>query len=84
MLTEWGFSTVMTPEGFDPAVQAYFMALGFNLMLEDPSVDGVAYVNVYNGGPDDNFYAQTEVMRNDFTPLPGFAVLQRFSKGSER
>jgi len=84
MLTEWGFSTVMTPDGFDPAVQAYFMALGFNLMLEDPTVDGVAYVNVYTGGPDDNFYAATEVMRNDFTPLPGFAVLQRFSKGIDR
>ena len=83
MLTEWGFSTVMTPEGFDPAVQAYFMALGFNLMLADPTVDGIAYVNVYNGGPADNFFAQTQVMRNDFTPLPGFAVLQRFSKGAQ-
>jgi hypothetical protein len=51
MLTEWGFSTIMSPDGFDPAVQAYFMALGFNLMLADPTVDGIVWVNVYNGGP---------------------------------
>jgi hypothetical protein len=84
MLTEWGFSTVATPDGFDPAVQAYFIALGFNLMLQDPTVDGVAYVNVYNGGPTDNFYAQTQLMDNDFTPRPGFAVFQSFSKGVVR
>jgi hypothetical protein len=80
MLTEWGFSHVDKINGFDPRVQAEYIARGFNRMLADPTVDGVVYVNVYNGGPPQSFWTQTQVVDNDFTTLPGYDTIERFAK----
>jgi len=77
MLTEWGFSTVDSPVGFDPKVQAEYVALGFNLMLADPSVDGVVYVNLYN--PSNDFWGRTALTTADFELLPGFNVFREFA-----
>ena len=79
MLTEWGFSTAAdNPDAFDPSVQAAYIAIGFNKMLADPTVDGVTYVNVYNNGHD--FWANTALLNNDFSPKPGYDVFRRFAK----
>ena len=79
MLTEWGFSTALAnPDAFDPSVQAAYIAIGFNKMLADPTVDGVTYVNVYNAGHD--FWANTALLENDFSPKPGYDVFRRFAK----
>ncbi len=79
MLTEWGYSTdEKSPDAVDPQVQAQYLALGFNRMLADPSVDGVAYVNMYNPGSD--FWANTALVRKDFTPKPAFYVFRAFSR----
>jgi hypothetical protein len=80
MLTEWGFSAIDDLNGFDPEVQAEYIALGFNRMLADPTVDGIVYVNVYNGGAPKSFWTQTQVVDNDFTPRPGYDVIRRFAK----
>src|SRR5579872_361530 len=77
MLTEWGFSTNEQPEGFDPKVQAEYVALGFNLMLVDPTVDGIVYVNMYNPGND--FWAKTALTNADFSKKPAFDVFKTFS-----
>jgi len=78
MLTEWGFSNDPTsPVGFDPAVQARYVALGFNLMLSDPTVDGIVYVNLYNPGTD--FWGRTSLTDTSFGLLPGFSVYQQFA-----
>ncbi len=82
MLTEWGFSTAQVPDGFDPRVQALYVALGFNRMLADPTVDGIVYVNVYDNGNPGGFWVETRLVDQDFVELPGFAVFRRFAKGS--
>jgi hypothetical protein len=80
MLTEWGYSTSdATPDGIDPQTQALYLALGFNLMLADPAVDGIVYVNMYNPAPD--FWGQTALVSSDFTPKPAFDVYRRFARG---
>jgi hypothetical protein len=79
MLTEWGYSTdPASPDAVDPAVQAAYLAVGFNLMLADPSVDGIVYVNVYNPGTD--FWGQTALTTPDFARKPAYAVFQRFAE----
>jgi hypothetical protein len=80
MLTEWGYSTTgASADGVDPQTQARYLALGFNLMLADPAVDGIVYVNMYNPAPD--FWGQTALVANDFTPKPAFDVYRRFARG---
>lgn len=78
MLTEWGYSSFDSPLGFAPEVQAYYLGLGFNRMLADPTVDGVTYVNIYNPGKD--FWGMTAVLDKDYKPLPAFYVFQKFAK----
>jgi hypothetical protein len=80
MLTEWGFSHIERVNGFDPRVQAEYIARGFNRMLADPTIDGIVYVNIYNGGAPGSFWTQTQVVDNDFTVLPGYAVITGFAK----
>jgi hypothetical protein len=80
MLTEWGYSHIDEINGFDPRVQAEYIARGFNRMLADPTVDGVVYVNVYNGGKPQSFWTQTQVVENDFTRLPGYDTIAAFAK----
>jgi hypothetical protein len=80
MLTEWGYSHAEKINGFDPKVQAQYIALGFNRMLADPTVDGVVYVNVYNGGAPNTFWTETQVVSDDFTVLPGYDVIAKFAK----
>lgn len=81
MLTEWGYSTCPDPVVcFDPAVQALYLAQGLNLALADPTIDGVTYVNVYNGGLD--FWANTALVNNDRSLKPSFSVFQQFATGS--
>src|SRR6202012_1631783 len=72
MLTEWGYSTDASADGVDPQTQALYVALGFNLMLADPSVDGIVYVNMYN--PATDFWGQTALVSSDFTPKPAYGV----------
>src|SRR5579872_46171 len=78
MLTEWGYSTLATsPQGFDPRVQAEYLALGLNLMLADPTVDGIVYVNIFNPGTD--FWGRTALTDTSGNPLPGYYALQTFT-----
>jgi hypothetical protein len=81
MLTEWGYSTdESSPDGIDPQTQARYLALGFNLMLNDPLVDGIVYVNMYN--PATDFWGKTALVSADFTPKPAYAVYRRFARGT--
>lgn len=77
MLTEWGFSTIMQPDGFDPSVQAQYVALGLNLMLADPTVDGIVYVNLYN--PATDFWGYTSLVNQQYQPKPAYQVLEKFA-----
>jgi hypothetical protein len=77
MLTEWGYSTIDSPDGVDPKTQALYLALGFNLMLADPTVDGIVYVNMYN--PSMDFWGQTALVTPDFIPKPAYAVYRSFA-----
>jgi hypothetical protein len=77
MLTEWGYSTIMAGDGFDPQVQAEYLALGFNLMLADPTVDGVVYVNMYNSATD--FWGNTALVDSSFSPKPAYNVFSTFA-----
>jgi hypothetical protein len=77
MLTEWGYSTVMSPVGFDPQVQARYLALGLNLMLADPTVDGVTYVNMYNQATD--FWGNTALLDQSFGTKPAFNLFSQFA-----
>jgi hypothetical protein len=79
MLTEWGYSTADLPGGVDPETQARYLALGFNLMLADPTVDGIVYVNMYN--PATDFWGQTALVNPDFTPKPAYDVFRTFARG---
>jgi len=77
MLTEWGFSTANVFDGFDPAVQARFMALGFNLMLADPTVDGIVWAGVNDTASD--FWSNVGVTSTSFAPLPAEATYRAFA-----
>jgi hypothetical protein len=78
MLTEWGFSTDSNSrDGVDPQTQAAYISIGLNLMLADPAVDGIVYVNVYNPGTD--FWANTALVNNDFSPKPAYYVYRSFA-----
>jgi hypothetical protein len=77
MLTEWGYSTIMSPVGFDPQVQARYTALGLNLMLADPTVDGVTYVNMYN--PATDFWGNTALVDQNFGIKPAYNVFSQFA-----
>jgi len=78
MLTEWGYSTDASADGIDPQTQALYVALGLNLMLADPLVDGIVYVNMYNPSPD--FWGQTALVSSDFTPKPAYDVYRTFAR----
>jgi Cellulase (glycosyl hydrolase family 5) len=78
MLTEWGYSTIGTPDGFDPQTQALYVALGFNEMLADPLVDGIVYVNMYN--PATDFWGQTALVSSDFVPKPAYYIYREFAR----
>ncbi len=77
MLTEWGFSTTDAFDGFDPKVQARYMALGFNLMLADPTVDGIVWASVYGTGSD--FWSRVSITDASFNPLPAEATYRTFA-----
>jgi hypothetical protein len=77
MLTEWGFSTIAQSDGFDPSVQAQYLALGFNLMLADSSVDGIVYVNMYNPGTD--FWGYTSLVDQTYDAKPAYQVFTQFA-----
>jgi hypothetical protein len=77
MLTEWAFSTAQQSVGFDPSVQAKYMATGFNLMLADPTIDGIVWTNVYATGSD--FWSRTAVTDASFNPLPAEATFRSFA-----
>jgi hypothetical protein len=83
MLTEWGFSTADDPYGFDPRVQAQYLAIGLNKMLADRSVDGVTYVNIFNTScrPScaTDFWGRTALTKPDGTELPGYVTLREFT-----
>jgi hypothetical protein len=79
MLTEWGYSTDASADGLAPQTQALYVALGLNLMLADPLVDGIVYVNMYNPSPD--FWGQTALVSADFTPKPAYDVYRAFARG---
>ncbi len=82
MLTEWGFSTAPVADGVDPRVQSRYIALGFNRMLADPTVDGIVYVNVYNNGRPGSFWVDTRLVDQNFVTSPGFETYKRFAGGS--
>lgn len=83
MLTEWGFSTAENPYGFDPRVQARYLAIGLNRMLADPTVDGVTYVNIVNPSCKPScsadFWGRTALTDATGAELPGFATLKEFT-----
>jgi hypothetical protein len=77
MLTEWSFSTAAEPTGFDPKVQALYMALGMNLALADPTVDGIVWTSVYGTGSD--FWSRTAVTDANYIPLPADNTYRSFA-----
>ncbi|MGZ3505775.1 MAG: hypothetical protein ACXWNZ_13650 [Vulcanimicrobiaceae bacterium] len=79
MLTESGWSHAMTADGQDPAVQAQYIALGFNMILADPTVDGVTYVNTNSTGPITNFWNETGLMNDVFAPSPAYTTFHQFA-----
>jgi hypothetical protein len=76
MLTEWAFSTANTATGFDPSVQARYLAIGCNLMLADPSVDGITWTSIYATGND--FWSRVALTDTSYHPLPALATLRTF------
>jgi hypothetical protein len=77
MLTEWSFSTAAEPTGFDPKVQALYMALGMNLALADATVDGIVWTSVYAPGSD--FWSRTSVTDASYNPLPAQNTYRSFA-----
>jgi hypothetical protein len=79
MLTEWGYSTAQVPQGFDPAVQAQYLSLGANLMLADPTVDGIVWDNLLAPAGATDFWSLTGLLNPDYSPLPAYTTLQSFA-----
>jgi hypothetical protein len=79
MLTESGWSHAASPDGQDPAVQAQYIAMGFNMILADPTIDGVTYVNVNSTGPATNFWNEVGLMGDYYTPLAPASVYREFA-----
>jgi len=77
MLTEWAFSTSADSTSFDPQVQALYMAHGFNLMLADPTIDGIVWTNAYAPGSD--FWSRTSVTDASFNPEPAESTFRTFA-----
>jgi hypothetical protein len=77
MLTEWSYSTADEADGFDPQVQARYLALGFNLSLRDLTVDGVVWTSLYQTGSD--FWSRTAVTDASYEPLPAFAAFRAYA-----
>jgi hypothetical protein len=77
MLTEWGFSTSQDGVSFDPRVQALYMARGFNLMLADPTIDGIVWCSAYAPGTD--FWSRTSVTDPSFNPEPAESTFSTFA-----
>ena len=86
MLTEWGYSTAMSASGFDPQVQALYIAQGLNLMLADPSVDGIVYVNLFNSSCNPScagdFWGRTALEDANWNRQPAFYTFRKFATGS--
>lgn len=79
MLTEWGFSTQPgNKDAVDPQTQALYVQQGLERMLQDPTVDGITYVNMYN--PATDFWGYTSLVSQNFTPKPAFYVFQKFAE----
>jgi hypothetical protein len=79
LMTEAGFSHSTTdPTGLDPRVQAQYIALEFNKMLADPTVDGVVYNTVYNPGT--TYWATLALTNPNLSPLPAESVYSSFAK----
>lgn len=77
-ITEWAFSVdPSSASAFDPQVQARYLATGFNLMLADPTLDGISWTNMYN--PDQDFWGHTALTDAAFTPLPAYATYRAFA-----
>ena len=77
MLTEWSYSTADEADGFDPQVQARYLALGLNLSLRDLTVDGVVWTSLYQPGSD--FWSRTAVTDASYNPLPAFAAFHAYA-----
>ena len=77
MLTEWSYSTANEADGFDPQVQARYLAAGLNLSLRDETVDGIVWTSFYNSGSD--FWSRTAVTDASFNPLPALAAFRAFA-----
>jgi Malectin domain/Glycosyl hydrolase catalytic core len=77
MLTEWAFSTVDQADGFDPQVQARYMAEGLNLANADPSVDGVVWTSVNPSGTD--FWSLTSITDPSLNLLPAAGTFRSFA-----
>jgi hypothetical protein len=77
MLTEWGFSTSQDAVSFDPRVQALYMAHGLNLMLADPTIDGIVWSSPYAPGTD--FWSRTAVTDPSFNTEPAESTFGAFA-----
>ena len=77
MFTEWSYSTVNEADGFDPQVQALYLARGFNLSLRDDTLDGVVWTSLYNGGSD--FWSRTAVTDASYHALPAMAAFRAYA-----
>lgn len=81
MLTEWGYSQDDTNVGnqyiLSEVAAAQYMGLAFNLMLSDPNIVGITYVNLYNTGTD--FWGRTSLIAPDGTKKPGYTVFCTFT-----
>lgn len=77
MLTEWSYSTVNEADGFDPQVQALYLARGFNLSLRDETLDGVVWTSLYNPGSD--FWSRTAVTDASSNELPAMAAFRAYA-----
>jgi len=79
MITEWGYSDVPSVDGFAPAVVARYLALGFNLMLADPTIDGVAYTHIVGSGRESDFYGAMTLRADDGTERTGAHTFAAFA-----
>jgi hypothetical protein len=81
MITEWGYSDQRSVDGFAPAVVARYLALGFNRMLADPTVDGIVYTHVVGTGLEHDFYGAMTLRADDGLERPGARAFAAFSSG---